>query len=93
MTPRRLEVHPLAAKEARKARRWYAKQSSLAADRFMAELDRAIQQIVASPQLFPPHWHGTRFYRIPRFPYLVIYLEDEESVQVLAVAHGRRRPA
>jgi hypothetical protein len=28
----------------------------------------------------------------PRFPYSVVYLEDEDEIWVLAVAHAKRRP-
>jgi toxin ParE1/3/4 len=31
-------------------------------------------------------------YRIPRFPYLVIFLEADAAIQLVAVAHGKRRP-
>ena len=92
MNPMHLDIHPLAAKAARAARRWYAQRSFSAAHRFVAELDRGIQQISASPQQFAPYLHGTRAYRVPRFPYLIVYLEDGSSVQVLAIAHGHRRP-
>jgi plasmid stabilization system protein ParE len=92
MNPLRLEIHPRAAVEAGAARRWYAQRSPATAQRFVAELDRAIQRITAAPQQFPPYLHGTRVYRIPRFPYLIVYLEASGLVQVLAVAHGKRRP-
>jgi len=29
---------------------------------------------------------------LPRFPYIVFYVVDDEEVEVVAVAHGRRRP-
>jgi hypothetical protein len=43
------------------------------------------------PQLFPSHLHGTRFYRLHRFPYLVVYRMTDDEVFVVAVAHHRRR--
>lgn len=92
MSPQRLEVHPRAVAEARAARRWYGQRSAALANRFVAALDEAVAQVLAAPQQWPAHLHGTRVYRLRRFPYLVVYQELPASVQVVAVAHGRRRP-
>jgi plasmid stabilization system protein ParE len=92
MTAIRLEVHPRAVAEARAARRWYARRSIAAANRFISELDHAIQQITDTPDLWQPYLHGTRAYRLGRFPYLVVYQEVAGTLYLLAVAHGRRRP-
>ena len=43
------EFHSRAIKEARAARNWYARRNVQVAQRFMAELDRAIQ-LVQEPQ-------------------------------------------
>jgi plasmid stabilization system protein ParE len=92
MNPLGLEIHPLAVEDARAALRWYRRRSPATANRLLGELDRAIQRIVSAPRQFPSYLLGTRVYHIPRFPVLVVYLEDNQAVQVLAVAHGKRRP-
>lgn len=92
MSPLPVEFHPRAIVDAREARRWYARRSRAAANRFMAELGRVMEQIAATPDRWPPHILGTRFYRVRRFPYLVVYRNLVDRVQVIAVAHGRRRP-
>jgi len=92
MSPVRLEVHPQAIVEACAARRWYAQRSVAAANQFVAELDHAVVQITSAPQQWPSYLHGTRVYRLRRFPYLAVYRELPGSVQVVAVAHGRRKP-
>ncbi len=92
MIPARLEIHPRAIAECRAARRWYARRSAEAADRFAAQLGRAALQITASPRLWPIHLHGTRAFKLDRFPYLVIFREDQEAVVIVAVAHTSRRP-
>jgi plasmid stabilization system protein ParE len=86
------DLHPQAIKEARAAYRWYARRSARVAARFLAELDRAMQEIAANPDLWSPYLHGTRAFRLHRFPYLVIYRRTNETLQVVAVMHGRRRP-
>jgi len=85
-------LHPLAIAEARAARNWYGERSSKAAARFVAELDRAVERITTTPKAYPSYLHGTRVYRLRRFPYLVVYLETSSAVDVIAVAHGRRKP-
>jgi hypothetical protein len=58
----------------------------------MAELDHAIDEIENSPERWPVHLHGTRKFLLRRFPYSVVYRITERELQVIAVAHGRRRP-
>jgi len=92
MTPPNLDFHPQAIAEARVARRRYARIIAALAERFMDELDHAVNQIAATPAQWPPYLHGTRFYRLRRFPFLIVYRETALGVQVVAVAHARRRP-
>jgi plasmid stabilization system protein ParE len=92
MPPNPVEFDPRAIEEARVARRWYARRSQAVAERFLAELDRAVERIGSTPRTWPVHLHGTRVYRLRRFPYLVIFREVEGVVQVVAVAHAGRRP-
>ncbi len=87
-----LEFHPLAVEEARAAREWYAERSPTIAHDFVAELDRAMEQIVEAPDRWPTYSHGTRRYLLHRFPYMVVYRERKSVIQVIAVAHGRRKP-
>ena len=88
-----VDLHPRAVEEARQARRRYARVSQPLAARFVAELDAGIAGVGATPASYSPHLDGTRFYRLPSFPYLLIYLEtDPNTVLVLAVMHTSRRP-
>ena len=87
-----IEFHPEAIAEARDARESYAERSSVAADAFMAELDVAIDCIRESPVRWGLYLHGTRCYLMKRFPYLVVYRVVDDNLQVIAVAHGKRKP-
>ncbi len=86
------DFHPRAIFEARKARNWYAHRNLAVATRFMAELDRAIDKIKDGPDRWPKYLFGARFFKLRRFPYMVIYWEDQASILILAVAHAKRRP-
>jgi plasmid stabilization system protein ParE len=87
-----LELHPEAVAEASAARQWYAERSESAAARFVAELDHAIEQILEGPDQWPAYIHSTRQYTLRRFPYLVVYRRASRAIQIVAVAHARRKP-
>jgi toxin ParE1/3/4 len=87
-----VELHVEALEEAKASRQWYAQRSPRAALRFMSELDHAIEAIAEHPLRWPEHLHGTRKYRLRRFPYLVVYRVLSDRVQVVACQHGYRRP-
>ena len=87
-----VEFHPDAIAEAHHAVQWYLERSELAAAAFVSELDLAVEHIQEAPERWSEYVEGTRRYLFHRFPYFVVYRKLGESIQVLAVAHGRRRP-
>jgi plasmid stabilization system protein ParE len=92
MSGKRLDIHPAALLELKSAVRWYLERSEPAAQEFVAEVDRAIDRVVESPKRWPAGEPGTRRFVLQRFPFAVIYREKESGVQILAFAHGHRRP-
>ena len=60
--------------------------------RFTLAVEHAVERIASSPARWRRHLHGTRRYRLPDFPYLVIYCAAEHVVWIVAVAHCARRP-
>ena len=88
-----VEFHPEAAAEFDFAVDWYLEHSEHAARDFLSEVDEAITCIAANPQMWAEYVHGTRRYVLRHFPYLVVYLLQETRVEIVAVAHGHRRPA
>ena len=92
MSPRQIDVHPEAVAEARAAAQWYRERSALAAVAFLAELDHAVDRIAESPEMYPHYVRGTRRYLLQRFPFYLVYREHPEKLELVAIAHGRRRP-
>lgn len=84
--------HPAAVEESAAAEAWYRERSEMAAIAFVVELDRALEQIASTPDRWLRHTHGTHRFVLRRFPFTVIYRVASAEVQVIAVAHGRRRP-
>ena len=92
MTPTEIDLHPAAVTEARKAYRWYLRRNVQAAARFQSALEATLKQIVESPDRWPGYLYGTRYRLLRRFPFIVVYRQVVDRLQVLAVAHGRRKP-
>jgi plasmid stabilization system protein ParE len=86
------EIHPDAAEEAREAKDWYEAESNQAARLFEGELRVAFAWITERPTAWPPGLYKTRFFKLDRFPYMVIYRAISEDILVVAVAHTSRRP-
>ena len=87
-----VRFHPAAAEEAEAAFRWYGQRSSTAAYGFREELQRAVDAVAQAPGRWPRYSTGARRYIFPRFPFSLVYRLRDGDVEVVAVAHGRRRP-
>ena len=62
------------------------------AEGFLAEYDRALQQVGDAPERWAPYLEGTRRLGLHRFPYSIVYRLKTDLVEVVAVAHQHRRP-
>lgn len=87
-----VEYFPEASRELEEAFEWYLGRSLQAAEAFLREIDRAVAVIVAGPGVWPRFEVGTRRYVLQRFPYNIIYREAQAGIEVVAVAHHKRRP-
>src|SRR5258707_13314858 len=93
MTIRQVEIDPDVLDEAAAAVSWYVERSERAPAAFIEEIDKAIQSILNAPKRWPIF--ESDFRRVPlfRFPSSIVYREkSNDLIQILAVAHGRRRP-
>lgn len=92
MTEYSIEIHPEAETEAREAFRWYLERDATAGAAFLLALDHAIESIAGAPDRFSPHAHGTQRALLRRFPYILYFRRVGAGIQIIAVAHARRRP-
>lgn len=86
------EFHPDASAEAEAAAAWYAQHSEDAAHHFLAELDFAVEQVASAPERWPRFGRGARRVLFRRFPYSLVYRVTDAVIEVLAVAHAKRKP-
>ncbi len=92
MSSQQIDVHPEAVAEAQAAVQWYRERSALAADAFLGELDRAIERISENPEMYPNYVQSTRRYLLQRFPFYLVYRQVVGKLEIVAIAHGRRKP-
>jgi toxin ParE1/3/4 len=90
----RLRISPEAEEELAAAAEWYEARRVGLGIELVAAMDRAFDAIAAAPSSFPA-WRDDRPYRmkvVERFPYVVFFTFDGDTVTVVAAAHARRRP-
>jgi plasmid stabilization system protein ParE len=87
-----LELHPAALEDARDGYAWYLERSPRVADAFLAELDRGLRLIAATPESWPPDLFGARHYVLRKYPYSIVYKAAGSSIVVYAFAHAKRKP-
>jgi plasmid stabilization system protein ParE len=87
-----VRFHPLAQEEAEGAYAWYAERNLAAANLFLDELDTAVARVREAPHRWPRIRQDIRRYVFRKFPFSLVYRVRSYAVEVIAVAHHRRRP-
>lgn len=89
----KVTVVAAAAEELRKAAQFYAERADHALGlALIAEFERALHSLSNNPEL-GALWRGNaRRFPLRRFPYNLVYRTKPEELQVIALAHQRRRP-
>ena len=91
---RALCVLPEAEVELQSAAVWYEEKRRGLGIEFVALVDQALQSILDNPEGCPK-WRADRPYRkrpLKRFPFIVIFRLDAGAVEIVAIAHAKRRP-
>lgn len=86
-------IHNEAKQELDSAIAYYeVRQVGLGLD-FLSDVEQAISRIQQNPNVGEKYKiTGFRRYVMQRFPYLVFYVEFEDFIWVVAIAHGKRKP-
>jgi len=71
---------------------WYAERDPELAQEFESEFDGALRRIVDSPDRFPAFDDRHHYLQMQKFPFLIIYRRQGETVTIIAVAHTSRAP-
>ena len=71
---------------------WYEERSGLAARAFVQELSHVVRLAAQSPKTWPMIFGGTRQIVFPRFPFNLVFRARGDVIEIVVVAHQRRRP-
>lgn len=77
MSAARVNSHEGAAADVKSAVDWYRERSARAASAFIEELARATELIREAPARWPMGKNRTRRFLLSRFPFSIIYSEEE----------------
>ena len=92
MKRRSVVIDSVARAEVAASVEWYCKRNLQAAEEFLKEFEYAVERIAENPAQFPTFAFGTRRVVFRKFPYSLVFREEGELVQIVAVAHARRHP-
>ena len=86
--------HPDAAAEYLEAIAYYEDRRAGLGATFIAEFEHIVARVVEAPDRYPiARAPDVRRTRLRRFPFALLFRRLGDGIQVLAVAHDRRRPA
>ena len=85
-------LHPDAESELNEALTFYFEESESAAHHFAHVVIAAFRMIAEQPTRWPKLNRRHRSYILERFPYSVVYTIEPTHVEIVAVAHAKRKP-
>lgn len=89
---RDLIFHPDVKEDINISYQWYQKQAEGLGEDFLSELEASYQAISEFPNSWPNFQNGFKRYLLSRFPFSVIYRENDGKLYIVAVMHNRRKP-
>ena len=89
----RVEFIRQAAQELDEAYEWYLEHSEAAASGFLTAVEQSVRLLADRPEAWPPFEAGTRRVVVQQYPFSIIFRVHEQTIQIVAVAHHRRRPS
>jgi plasmid stabilization system protein ParE len=84
-------VHPAAEEEIDEALAWYAERSQIAARAFIHELISRCALRLGRLRTWPVSVGQIRRIVFPRYPFDLVFRLKDENIEIVAVAHHRRR--
>jgi len=88
----KLIIKPEAELDLEEAFQWYEEQRSGLGREFLECVEQVFDRIREMPGAGSPVNGNARLTLVRRFPYVVCYLVEEDTVHVAAVFHGHREP-
>ena len=89
---RRLIIRPEAEAEMAEAFDWYEEHVPGLGHEFLRAVEAVFNAIVRQPKQFAMVHRSARRALVRRFPYEVVFVDDDARVVVLSVFHAKRNP-
>ena len=89
---RQLTIRQEAETDLVEAFEWYEGRLPGLGLEFIRTVDSLFNSIIRNPQAYPVVYKTVRRALTRKFPYEVLFIEDANSVAILAVFHARRNP-
>jgi len=87
-----VSFHESAETELNEAAEYYESQVKGLGNAFLNDVQATIGFIQANPESSPRIFKVVRNYLLRRFPYSILYSNKENVINILAIAHQKRRP-
>lgn len=84
--------HEAARDELTESATFYERRIESLGERFLSEVEATVARILCAPLMPRCFENGCRRLLVHHFPFAVIYRVKGDEVQILAVAHAKRRP-
>ena len=88
----RIIIRPEAEHDLKEAYSWYQEKRKGLGEEFLLNIEAGINFISRNPYIHAAEYKEARKHLIKRFPYKIIYFILNESIIILAVVHGKRKP-
>jgi len=87
-----IKFHPDVSIDIKDSYKWYEEQSIGLGEDFLEEIESSYQAIIDFPNTWIPFSYGFKRYLLSKFPYSVIYKNDEDSIYIVSIMHNSRKP-
>lgn len=84
--------HRLAENEAVESARFYEQRREFLGDNFLDHVEETLAKIQSNPEMGKPGKFRTRSWKMRRFPFRIVYLDQPDRIWIVAVAHLSRKP-
>ena len=84
--------HRLAENELTESARFYEQRRDFLGERFLDAVGETLAKIQTNSAFGQPGKFGTRSWKVKRFPFRLVYLEQLDRIWVVAAAHLSRKP-
>ncbi len=87
-----VKYHRLAESELIESALYYESRREFLGDNFLDLVDETLIGIQSNPAWGQPGKFNTRSWKVRRFPFRIVYLEQAGRIWIVAVAHLSRKP-